>query len=117
MNAVLTGGQENDITQAKTVVDHHRPRQLMGDRGYDSNPLRRWLRNRHIRPVVPGRKNRKHPIRHDPKAYGRRAKVEHFFSRLKQWSGLALRREKSDAAFLALVQLFAIKDWLQPQFR
>ena len=116
LNAVLTAGQINDITPASTTVSHHRPKQLLGDRGYDSNPLRRWLRNRGIRPVIPGRSNRLRAIRHDRNAYKRRFRVEHFFSRLKQWSGLALRREKSDDAFLALVQLFAIKDGLQPHF-
>ena len=116
MNAVLTGGNAHDMVAAKTTVAHHRPRQLLGDRGYDSNPLRRWLRSRKTRPVIPGKNNRLRPIRHDKNAYKRRAKVEHFFSRLKQWSGLALRREKSDDAFLAIVHLFSIKDWLRPHF-
>jgi transposase len=113
IEAVLSPGHAGDITWAQATVGKHRPKQLLADRGYDSNPFRRWLRNRRIRPVIPGKKNRKVPIRHDRQAYRRRGKVENFFSRLKQWSGLALRREKSDECFLALIHLFAIKDWLR----
>ena len=92
------------------TIGHHRPRQLLWDRGYDSAPFRRWLRNRYIRPVILGKVNRTRKIRHDRVAYRRRGLVENFFLRMKQWSSLALRREKSDACFLALVHLFVIKD-------
>jgi transposase len=112
VNAVLSPGQAADVTWAKPVVTGVRIRQLLADRAYDSNPLRKWLRARRIRPVIPGKKNRKRRIRHAIEAYKRRCRVEHFFSRMKQWSGLALRRDKSDQAFLTWIHLFAIKDFL-----
>ena len=33
------------------------PQRLIGDRGYDSNPLRAWLLARHIEPIIPARAN------------------------------------------------------------
>jgi transposase len=113
IQAFLSPGQASDMGWALATVGPHRPRQLLADRGYDSNPFRRWLRNRRIRPVIPGTRKRKRSIRHDRNAYRRRGRVENFFSRLKQWSALALRREKSDEGFFALVQLFSIKDTLR----
>jgi len=112
IKAVLSPGQAADVTWVQPVVTGVRIQQLMADRAYDSNPLRKWLRSRGIRPVIPGKKNRRYRIRHDQEAYRRRHRIENFFSRMKQWSCLALRRDKSDQAFLTWVHLFAIKDFL-----
>jgi transposase len=58
----LTGANRHDITQALALVDaipalkgqrgrpRRRPLQVLGDRGYDSEPLRRELRRRNILP-------------------------------------------------------------------
>ena len=60
----LTGANSHDVTQALLLVEaipplkgkrgrpRRRPRQLQGDRGYDSEPLRQQLRRLHIRPVL-----------------------------------------------------------------
>lgn len=117
ITAGLSPGQTHDLKPAIPLLEGlpvaQRPRLLLADRGYDSNPFRTGLRNRRIRPVIPGKKNRKTPIRHDVEAYKNRHRVECFFSRMKPWSALALRREKSDIAFRAVFDLFVLKDWLQ----
>ena len=60
----LTGANVHDVTQAMPLIEaippvrgkrgrpRRRPDQLLGDRGYDSGPLRRALRRLHILPVV-----------------------------------------------------------------
>lgn len=62
--AKVTAANQNDITQLKPLVKsvppvrgrrgrpRRRPKALQGDRGYDSEPHRRWLRRRGIRPLL-----------------------------------------------------------------
>ncbi len=68
---LLTGANANDITQLKSLVlkippvrgkrgrPRQRPRRLQGDRGYDSEPHRRWLRSQGIEPVL-AKRNTEH---------------------------------------------------------
>ncbi|CAM5619507.1 hypothetical protein SCANM124S_06941 [Streptomyces canus] len=61
---ITTAANVNDVTQTLALVDgippvagrmgrpRRRPEALLGDKGYDSNPNRRELRNRRILPVI-----------------------------------------------------------------
>ena len=65
--ALLTRANVHDVTQALSLVEtippvkgkgcrpRRRPAQLHGDRGYDSESLRKQLRYRHILPVLANR--------------------------------------------------------------
>ena len=98
---------------ARQTLGRWRPGSLLGDKGYDSDEFRKWLRARRIRPVIPGKSNRKRRIRHDKLAYKERNVVERLFGRMKEWSCLAMRREKNDESFLSLLGLFATLDILK----
>jgi transposase len=83
---------------------HHagRPRQkperLIGDRGYDSDPLRRQLAQRHIELIVPHRKNRRKPRTQDGRAlrrYKRRWIVERTFAWFGNFRRLVVRYDRS----------------------
>ncbi|CAG0930644.1 hypothetical protein TFLX_01864 [Thermoflexales bacterium] len=64
----LTSANTNDVTQLRALVvaippvrgrpgcPRQRPEQVYGDRGYDSEPLRRWLRTIGIQPVLAKRR-------------------------------------------------------------
>ena len=110
---MLSDGTSHDIKMAEALVAKHRPKALLGDKGYDSTALRTWLRNKRIRPVIPGRSCRAKKTRHDKKLYKQRNVVERWFGWIKSWSCLALRREKSDEMFLFAVHLVAIFHWLK----
>jgi len=49
---------------------------LLGDKAYDSDEFRKSLRRDGIKPVIPGRANRKKPIRYDNEAYKGRNVIE-----------------------------------------
>ena len=66
--------------------------ELLADKGYDSNAFRKFLKNRGIKPVIPGKSNLKKKIRHDKEAYKNRNVVERCFCRLKDFSSNALRQ-------------------------
>lgn len=45
-------------------------------------------------PVIPGRRNRKHPIQYDKRRYKDRWRVEAMFGRLKDFRRIATRYDK-----------------------
>lgn len=110
---VLSPGNRNDICYARKAVGNLKIGRLLADRGYDSKDFREWLAIRAVQSVIPGRKNLKTPIIYDKEVYKRRHRVENIFSRMKQWSSLALRREKNDVTFGAMIDLFCMKDILK----
>jgi transposase len=71
------------------------PDKLLGDKGYDSDDIRRDLNTRGIEPVIPPRSNRKTPIEYDREAYKRRDLVDRCVNRLKQFRRIASRYEKN----------------------
>ena len=62
--------------------------------------------------VIPSKSNARTPIPHDKKLYAMRNIVERFFCKMKDMRRLATRFEKKAINFLSMVQLFAIRCWL-----
>ena len=58
-------------------------RELLGDRGYDSNRFRAALAARGIAPCIPSTRSRKVPIPHDTILYRQRHRIEIMFARIK----------------------------------
>ncbi len=71
-----------------------KPENLVGDRAYDSDPLREELREEGIEMIAPHRKNRKKPPTQDRRRlrrYERRWLVERFYAWI-QWQRRLLVR-------------------------
>ena len=67
---ILTSGNTADCTVGPACVSLlDGIAELLGDKAYDSNSFRKSLRKAGIKPVIPGRSNRKKRIRHDKQAY------------------------------------------------
>ena len=64
-------------------------RYLLGDKDYDADGLRRSLREAGTTPAIPGRRNRKRPIRYDKQRYRGRHLIENAFCRLKNFCGVS----------------------------
>lgn len=84
------------------------PERIIGDRGYDSDPLDERLRRDHgIDLIAPNRKNKRRrtqdgrPLRR----YLRRWKIERLFAWLKNYRRLTSRWERNAVNFLGMVQL------------
>ena len=60
-----------------------RTRELLGDKGYDSNRFRTALIKRGITPCIPSSKSHKVPIPYDKTLYRQRHRIENMFDRLK----------------------------------
>lgn len=103
---VLTGGERHDMTVAETLLKGLSAKHVIGDKGYDSDPLRETIRRQGGRPVIPSRSGtRDH--RYDKEKYKLRNVIERFFNRLKHCRRMATRYDKTDRNSLSFVCLAA----------
>ena len=108
----LTGANVPDVTQLQPLVEaippvrgkrgrpRRRPEVVQGDRGYDSEPHRRWLRKRRIRPLL--------ARRNTPNGSGlgkTRWVVERTLSWLHQFRRLRIRWERRDDIHYAFLMI------------
>ena len=125
MQFVLTAGQCSDVkgfdllnTALKVRrigrgKPKQRPRYLVGDKGYDSQKIRRTLRRQHSTPIIPKRKNAKYKPRFNRGLYRERNRIERLINRLKQFRRVATRYEKRADNYLAMLMIAAIFIWLK----
>lgn len=116
---LLTPGQESDIGLAEDLMSTGAvrranghlcwyPKRLVADKGYTSQPFRKYLHQRHIRYTIPRRRN-EHPHGSCNKQICRmRNIVERLINRLKQFRRIATRYEKWVANFSAMITLASI---------
>jgi transposase len=105
----VTGGQVHDSQQLEPVLKKvqvkqkrgrpkSRPKRLAGDKGYSSNRIRQYLKDRGIEAIIPHKDNEK--ARHDPdvpfdkETYRRRSIVEQTIGWLKECRRIGTRFEK-----------------------
>ena len=86
-------------------------KELLADKGYDTNAIRAFLKQYGIRAVIPGKSNRKKKIRHDKQAYKGRNVVERCFCRLKDFRRIATGYDKLAPNFFSALCLVAIVDY------
>lgn len=83
------------------------------DRGYDADWFRDALKDKGIKPCIPGRKLRGKSIKHDKRRYKRRNRIEIMFGRQKDWRRVATRYDRCPKVFLSAVALAAtVMFWL-----
>jgi transposase len=116
--ATLTPGEQHESRQVAPVVrrvrlstpghrgrPRTRPRALAGDKGDSFPTVRRYLRQRGIRAVIPTRKDQR-PNPHFDRATDRQRNIiERVVGWRKEHRRLATRFEKLAVNFLALVKL------------
>ncbi len=70
--------------------------------------LRRWLKRRKIRAVIPSLATRTFPFPLDRKAYKRRNVIERLWGRLKNWRRIATRYDRLARNYLASLALVSV---------
>ena len=89
---------------------HRNPRRLVGDRGYDSDPLREQLAERGITLISPyrdNRVNRPYEDRRRLRVYRERWIIERTIAWFGAFRRLLVRHERSSRMFLAFFQFAA----------
>ncbi|MDQ0809513.1 transposase [Streptomyces sp. B3I7] len=130
---VLTAGQAGDAPAFEQVMARLRvPRQrgrprtnpdvVLADKAYSSRAIRRRLRKRGIRAVIPVPADQQahrrprgsrggRPPAFDRETYKHRNTVERCINRLKQWRGIATRYEKTATIYLAGLHIAGVFLW------
>jgi transposase len=86
---------------------------LHGDKGYDSNAIRRQVEERGALPNIPPKANRRWKNCFSPYLYRDRNAIERMFGRLKDFRRIATRYDRLAQNYLAAVCLAAtVAYWL-----
>jgi transposase len=124
MTFVLTPGQRHETTVFEALMQQGavkragrgrprlRPKRVVGDKGYNAEHIRRYLRRRGIRHTIPRRTDERRRGPFDKAAYRLRNRVERLINRLKQFRRIATRYEKRADNYLAMLHIGAILLWL-----
>ena len=103
---VLTEGQASDYKGAAILLDKlPAAKEILADRGYDSDWFRDALRAKGTEPCIPPRRNRKTLIEYDKTLYKQRHKIENMFGRLKDWRRIAMRYDRCAHTFFSAICL------------
>jgi len=111
---LLSEGQMSDHKGAALILPAlPAARELVADRGYDSNWFRAELAERGIAACIPPTKSRKAPIPYDPVLYRQRHRIENAFGRLKDWRRIATRYDRCAHTFFSAICIAAtVTFWL-----
>jgi transposase len=98
----------HEVTLAEATVEatQGKPERLIGDRAYDSDPLRERLAQMGIELIAPHRNNRRKPPTQDGRKlrrYRRRWKVERLFAWLGKYRRLLVRWDHNPNIYKAFV--------------
>lgn len=85
---------------------------VLGDKGYDSDDLLKYVASLKAEAVIPARKNRKAGRPLNRELYKDRNKVERFFGRVKHYRRIATRYEKTARNYMAMLHLVSTMVWL-----
>lgn len=113
LKLILTPGQHHDITQAEALLEETRGSNVIGDKGYDSDPLREAIKKNGCTPVIPPKSNRKEHIEYDKHVYKERHLIECFFSKIKYFRRVFSRFDKSARNFASFIAFVGALLWLR----
>ena len=105
---LLTEGQMSDHKGAFllfSALPH--AKELLADKGYDSDWFRAALRAQGTVPCIPPRKNRKVQYHYDKDLYRQRHKIENVFGRIKDWRRVATRYDRCAYTFMSAISIAA----------
>jgi transposase len=80
---------------------------LLADKAFDSNDIVADLNKRGAKIVISQHPRRAKPIPLDTEMYKWRHLIENFFCKLKEFKRIAMRADKTDQSFAAIVHLAA----------
>ena len=80
---------------------------MIADKAFDSNAIIAELDERGAKIVISQHPRRPLPLRLDTELYKWRHLIENFFCKLKEFKRIAMRADKTDQSFAAIIHLAA----------
>ncbi|MBX9749293.1 MAG: IS5 family transposase [Roseococcus sp.] len=111
----VTAGQEADCSNYDALMEMRDsdPAIMLGDKGYDSDPIRQDLRDRGTVPEIPTKRNRHVQHSVSRPLYALRSRIECFINRLKNSRRVATRYDQTSDSFLGFAALSSIRLWIR----
>lgn len=104
---VLLPGQRYDTIGVGPLIEGVAFEALLADKAFDANWIIAELNERGAKIVISQRPQRKAPLEIDREIYKWRHLVENFFCKLKEFKRIAMRSDKTDQSFSAMIYLTA----------
>ena len=109
----LTAGERHDITQAFALIEGWRFEHVIADRGYAAQDFIDLVVESGAEPVIPPKRNAKHPREYDHWLYRERHLVECFINKIKHFRRVFSRFDKLAKRYLAFLQFVSTLIWLR----
>jgi transposase len=104
---VLLPGQRFDTVGVPPPIEGMAFGALIADKAFDSNGLVAELDERGAKAVISQHPRRARPLDIDREMYKWRHLIENFFCKLKEFKRIAMRSDKTDQSFSAMIHLAA----------
>jgi transposase len=104
---VLLPGQRFDTVGVAPLIDGLEFDAFIADTAFDSNDIIAELDRRGAKVVIAQHPRRTTPLQIDTEMYKWRHLIENFFCKLKEFKRIALRADKTDQSFKAMIYLAA----------
>lgn len=103
----LMPGQRYDGVGVPPLIEGITFNALLADKAFDSNALVAELNSRGAKVVISQHPGRAQKLKIDAEIYKWRHLIENFFCKLKEFKRIAMRADKTDQSFAALIYLTA----------
>ena len=107
MRFVLLPGHRFDTVGVPPLIDGIDFGALIADKAFDSNAIIADLDQRGAKVVISQHPRRAKPLPFDTEMYKWRHLIENFFCKLKEFKRIAMRADKTDQSFKAIIHLAA----------
>ena len=104
---ILLPGQRFDTVGVAPLINGVEFGGLIADKAFDANWIIADLNERGAKVVISQHSRRSRPIAIDPEIYRWRHLIENFFCKLKEFKRIAMRSDKTDKSFSAMIYLAA----------
>ena len=102
---MLLPGQRHDIVGVPSLIEGIEFDGMIGDKAFDSDDFAAELAERGAKNVISQMPQRKAPLEIDREIYKWRHLIENFFCKLKEFKRVAMRSDKTDTSFAAMIYL------------
>ncbi|NNH15441.1 IS5 family transposase [Acinetobacter sp. ANC 4282] len=109
----ITGGDVHDSQVAEQLIETVEAADyLIADKGYDAEPIRIFIKNKNMIPIIPMRSNSKRLNKEfDKYLYRLRHLVENAFARLKHFRAIATRFDKLARNYQSMIYIACMFIW------